>query len=129
MAINVNTTISNNYPPSMMINPNDSSTLEARKTRFMAINEAAEQESKVRSYKREEAQGLVREERVDQEGVSRKIAEQNEKNQREFSVRKAVNMYEQVKAQSEAAQESKAHKKYIENSKEYTKGSLISQYA
>ncbi len=129
MAINLNNNISNNYPPSMMINPNDSSTLEARKTRFMAINEAAEQESKVRSYKREEAQNLVREERVSQESISQKIAQQNEKNQKEFSVKKAMNMYEQVKSQAEVAQESKAHQKYIDNNKEYTKGSLISQYA
>ena len=129
MAINVNTNVSNNFPPSMMINPNDASSLEARKTRFMAINEAAEQQSKVRAYKREEAQTLVQEERVTQESVSQKIAEQNEKNLKEFSAKKAVNMYEQVRAQSEVAQESKAHQKYIENSKEYTKGSLISQYA
>lgn len=129
MAINLNNNISNNYPPSMMINPNDSSTLEARKTRFMAINEAAEQESKVRSYKREEAQNVVREERVSQESISEKIAQQNEKNLKEFSVKKAMNMYEQVKSQAEVAQESKAHQKYVDNNKEYTKGSLISQYA
>ncbi len=129
MAINLNNNISNNYPPSMMVNPNDSSTLEARKTRFMAINEAAEQESKVRSYKREEAQNVVREERVNQESISEKIAQQNEKNQKEFSVKKAMNMYEQVKSQAEVAQESKAHQKYVDSNKEYAKGSLISQYA
>ncbi len=129
MAININTNVSNNYPPAMMVDPNDSSSLEARKTRFMAINEAAEQQSKVRAYKREETQSLVKEERVTQDSVSQKIAEQNEKNLKEFSAKKAVNMYEQVKAQAETAQESKAHQKYIENSKEYTKGSLISQYA
>lgn len=126
--INTNISISN-YHPSVMIKPNDASTLEARKTRFIAVNEAAEQQSKVRAYKREETQKIVQEEKFDRESLSSKIATQNEKNQKEFSVKKALYMYQQVQAQSEIAQESKAHQKYIENSKEYVKGSLISQYA